>query len=238
MIFEPKTINTTQAKIELHPSALCIDGKIHVFGGKSCNSHFILDSNTNEFNKIADIDEKRDGITCGGSVYVKSKNCVLCFGGYDLGTNKTRLNGVYQYKLSTQKWQTMDVVLPYKMDSFGWILTNDERYIILFGGGIDDHNTWNDDIFLWNLESMVISKSEIKCPQKGLFTAVIMPNDEIFLQRVFDKCCHWKIKVKTLVKDDRMIVDGYLRLCEFGMNLPKEIWDLIYYFYIRITNIP
>ena len=230
-----------QASIGYHPSALFIDDTVHVFGGKNSKSHHILTSSSDnpEPQAIAVIDESWiSSNTCNASVYVKSQNCIYVFGGYDELSDIKRLDGIWRYDLreTNKGWKKMNGVLPYKMESFGSVLTNDERYIILFGGAVGDKNVWNDEIFLWNLESMVISKSDIKCPQQGLYTAVIMPNNEIFVQRVFDKCCQWKIKVGDLVKDDKLIVDGYLRSLA-GMDLPKEICGMIYYHYIRITNI-
>ena len=111
--------------------------------------------------------------------------------------------------------------------------------VIIFGGGRHDSSLWGNEIFIWNMKSMVISKCDINCPDHGLFAAVIMPNHEIFLLKLFDGSGHWKIDLKQLVKDERLIVDGYLRIeFENKIALPREICELIYHHFIRFTNIP
>ena len=179
--------------------------------------------------------------TCLGAVYLRKKNTFLVFGGYDVGSAEKRLDGIWRFDINVgKKWEKSDVTLPYKMDSFGWVLTNDERYVILFGGAVNGRNEWSDDILIWNMESMVITMSDIKCPEIGLFQSIIMPNDDIYLIRMFDGVGQWRINVKDLVVDDEVVVNGYLRMyddTEYISLIPKEICDLIYYFYIRFTNI-
>eukprot|EP01084_Bolivina_argentea_P087919 158729_1 len=221
------------------PSSLFYNGNIHILGGKCSKLHLVLSNllgNSAVISKqIACFDEWKECNTCNGSVYIKSKNCFFVFGGYDTGNNDVRLNGIWKYDITQQIWNKMSAVLPYKMDSFAWVKTNDEKYIIILGGSVNEEE-WTDNIIVWNIESMVLSMSNIKCPQSALFNAVIMNNNDIHIHRVYDGIGHWKINASCIVHDDKTIINGYLRI-KININLPQDICNVIYFYYIRITNI-
>ena len=99
-----------------------------------------------------------------------------------------------------------NIKLPFNIQLFGYVLTTDEKYVIIFGGW--DQAIWGDgdDIYIWNLESMEFRKSEKKCPTKSQFHACIMG-----------------------YQVDDLLVHGYLRMCSKDdiEYLPQDIVKLV-----------
>ena len=61
-----------------------------------------------------------------------------------------------------------------KLSNCSSVLSMDKRYIIMFGGF--DGIKLYDDIFVFDLNKNIIFKSNIKCPENGIFETVIINN--------------------------------------------------------------
>eukprot|EP01084_Bolivina_argentea_P103428 185255_1 len=76
------------------------------------------------------------------------------------------------YSFSNGKWKKELIELPISMSNVGCVLSMDQNNIITFGG-FTNGNARIDDIYVLNVKSMIIKKSHLKCPIKGVFFAVI-----------------------------------------------------------------
>ena len=101
--------------------------------------------------------------------------------------------------------------LTQNLDRFGCVLTKDETFVIIFGGRItrkvtgklkEIESEWSDEIFFYNLDTNKVEESLVRCPEKGAFTAIRSPDDEIFLQGAFDgdQYGHWRVRGQDLLK--------------------------------------
>lgn len=150
-------------------SSVFVNDEFHIFGGWNQNKHCMLDK---EKNKIIELHEfECDDIMHCGAVYIPTKQAIFVFGG---GSDNDL---IFSYSIFNKKCRKMDLKLPIKLSRFGYVLTKDNRFIILFGGlttGFQDIDT----IYIWNLETMQFRESETKCPIPDTFYAVIMGNTE------------------------------------------------------------
>ncbi len=55
--------------------------------------------------------------------------------------------------------------MPYKMCGFEYILSNDEIFIVIFGGQKQGNKQYLNEIFYLDLDKMEWTKSNIKCPK-------------------------------------------------------------------------
>ena len=63
--------------------------------------------------------------------------------------------------------------MPDGRDSFGCVITNDEKYVITFGcADIKDQTT--DAIYIFDMEEMSVRKSDIDCPKEMRNHAILM----------------------------------------------------------------
>eukprot|EP01084_Bolivina_argentea_P125097 221671_1 len=109
------------------------------------------------------------GLGSSALVHVKSKNIVLFFGGLyqdpdadywtygvEWDTMFKRSNKIYQYSIKENKWsELLNITIPKELRGFGWVITTDERYIIMFC----------DDIWAYDMRLNTFVKSSIKCPK-------------------------------------------------------------------------
>ena len=116
---------------------------------------------------------------------MKSKQKLVLFGGYDYAITQSvkDLDDIWCYDINEDKWSMINIKLPIGMNSFGYSITPDQRYVIIFGGEVKDKLV--DDIWIWDLQTMEFIKSELKCPMPAGFRVMMMPfdiNDVILVQ--------------------------------------------------------
>merc|ERR1712241_1339518 len=116
------------------------------------------------------------------------------------------------------------------MNSFGFILTEDERYIILFGGECMDIDL--DTIWIWNLESMQFTESKIRCPVIGGFRVQMVSNlkRNVHLVSGFVRleCCSGSSTRDIFCTNDKVKSRG--KSIDEGVcniNLPKDVLSVI-----------
>ena len=192
--------------------------KLHLIGGDHNTEHFMWNDAKNKPNKFQSIHKFTDYVTgCEnpGFIHIESKNMLLLFGGYD--KHRTYYLMKEPYKIFCYKdcigpleyigeWkQYKNMTLPYNIRSFGFAITNDDKYIIINGGINLENKEFQDVIFIMDIEKGVFVKSDICCPVKSLWHSVVMPQNPM----------------------DKLLVNGYLR----NRNIPKEICDLIVSWY-------
>eukprot|EP01084_Bolivina_argentea_P125834 222893_1 len=192
--------------IGLHSQSLIINNTYHLIGGKHKTFHYIQKLNCKPF-KLDVFDGCNEGF---GLIYVKSQQLLLLFGGYD-NNNWTYLDTIWYFELglSNNKWHKMDAKLPRKMARFGYVVTSNDKYCILFGGmGDSIYSNKYMDIFIWDLDTMEFTQSNIYCPQQSKYSAVI-------------SC-----------KPHKLLVIGYIRTYINDILIPEDIIKLIELFFV------
>ena len=112
-----------------------------------------------------------------GLIHISTSNTMIKIGGCSwIGVNSDQI-WVYNCSLRSG-WCPFPVSLPHGLSSFGCVLTNDQKYIIIIGG--ESNIGWlekrvTDNIFVLDLENKTIKQSKIKCPQADRFKALIVP---------------------------------------------------------------
>eukprot|EP01084_Bolivina_argentea_P256207 431268_1 len=96
------------------------------------DSHWIRSIQNNTLNIIADSTKKCTAQRMdGAAIFISSKQCILLIGGHNIA--EYSFSDVWIYKLQTQKWSKIDNI-SFNRYQFGYVLTSNQRYVILFGG--------------------------------------------------------------------------------------------------------
>ena len=162
------------------------------------------------------------GMLILGLVDIKSQQKLLLFGGYDYGTHQA-LDEIWMFDYKSvdtmlNGWTKIEnIKLPKGTLNSGYTLSNDEKYVFIFGGSDPsqsggDGDAYLDDIYILNvgdLENMEleIRKSVIKCPVNDLFHAMVMPKNPV----------------------DEIVVFGWLREClrNIEMEMCMDLWIMM-----------
>ena len=187
--------STDKINHKLAHLTLLIEGKLNVFYK---GMHFLWNGKKRSFQKKMDIvdinikldpeDDEEDLMKYGpprfqAAVYIKSKNEILIFGGDHMDSDDYMYN---IWKLDMNKgngsaiWELLDNRLPDCCCDFGYVLSADERYIIM--GSIDDGQLI---AIIWDLEKMAFHQIVIESDIDGVCDTtdfdgecqmVLMPN--------------------------------------------------------------
>ena len=187
----------------------------HLLGGSRNNRHIIYNHSKKQRSVIWTFKGIR-GTSAPGIIYLKSKESyskLIYFGGYQYGTAR-ETDDMWQYVLSNElsMWKLMKCKLPRPMNSFGYVVTKDERYLIVFGGRatppfIDDENM-EAPIHVLDIEESKWYLSDIKCPSESMMEGIIMGD----------------------LGRDTILVYGYLRAYK-GTFLPDVIMEMVVIFF-------
>lgn len=113
-----------------------IKDELHIFGNKTKipkkTMHWIFHIKSQKLSKIHDFDAS---IGRGCLCYISSQNKLLLCCGYDW-TNWNYSNKFYLYDVSTKTWETLSNENENLRMHCGFVLTNDEKYLITLGGWI------------------------------------------------------------------------------------------------------
>eukprot|EP01084_Bolivina_argentea_P200527 342897_1 len=171
-------------------AAFVIEGKFHVF---TRNYIFIWDPNSN--NKYWDRVRLIDPFSCmpnsAGIVYVSHLNQLLIIGGKLSTYTHDTTNEIYSFSINNgnRKHNRIQLTLPLPAYGFGYAITNDERYVIILGGmtttqvklaytiygggGGVTTTAGTNNIYVFDIRKMHITKSKVICPMKGKCKAII-----------------------------------------------------------------
>ena len=184
------------------PNVINQNGIFHVIGGgRSCFHRQYVEKydNTQSLECVEIKPQSQFGYLVGaGFVYISSQKLLLLFGGLDeCKWNKKDM--IWRYCLMQKKWKLCRIRLPYKLSHFGYVLTNDERYIVIIGGVKE--TKINDEILVLDVLNMQwITDDEtntLKIKDGGEYFAVIMPNDDIHVLR---PNVHFKMHVNDIIR--------------------------------------
>ena len=195
--------------IGISPILLMINDECHIILGSDSKYHYKWNSKLKKLDEVFEFSHVKDGLSYHGIVNITSRNKLLLFGGYDPGLDRC-FNALWEYDMNETykyyKWRELnDVKLPMKMYDFGWILSNDEQYLIIFGGeDVDCERLTN--IFILDLSDMTFYQSAVRLCHKGDTRAVSMKNDK-----------------------DVVLVSGFIRNVsrEYDTNIPSDLLILL-----------
>ena len=80
------------------------------------------------------------------------------------------------YDNDKDEWITEQVRFPSGIWNRSCVAVNNDNYVIM-AGGTKGKSTNTNAIFVLDLNEMVIMKSKVKCPKKGMFDGVVMNGD-------------------------------------------------------------
>eukprot|EP01084_Bolivina_argentea_P015522 29064_1 len=182
-----------------------INGKYHVIRGNMNDKHLVWNAKDSTFDVVYKW-AKEESKTAGHAlVHIKSKNALLLFGGIQ---NKIQNDSMWYYSIDKAKWTKLQQTLPYKCSKFAYVLSNDEKYVILLAA-----NKNNIDIV--NLNTMTFQRSLIKTPTACEYRAIITPKNEIHLVRKTERI-HYKMKLEHILQS--IEIDN---LCENVKEIKK-----------------
>eukprot|EP01084_Bolivina_argentea_P149964 261893_1 len=167
------------------------DNILHIIGGSSNNCHFSINIHTEEIFTLHTFNEI-DALLGGAIVYVPNKRVAFLLHG-DIH--------VYAYNFNNREWNNTKIKFPkHRCKSFGYVLTHDGKYILIFGGGYRDGDNWkfNDTIFIFDVNKIGFITSNIKCPKFHNMNAAITGGGDIHL---FYKENHWVKNIGELLPE-------------------------------------
>ena len=147
-------------------TSIMINNTLHLFtNDHRINKHIIYDPDTKKiiYNETVPISPL---LGKHGMVHLKSQNKLLFIAG--------RLGGIITWDIIKDKWSVMDgLKISDDVDGNdrirpGIILTKDEKYVIIFGGG------YSDCIDIFDVENLLLKTSDIKLPLKATRSRVFM----------------------------------------------------------------
>ena len=124
---------------------IVIDHKLHLIGGDHNTEHFMWNDAKNKPNTFQRIHKFNDYVTgCEnpGYIHIESKNMLLLFGGYDEGRPyylREKPFKIFCYNdfigTGTGEWkQYKNMTMPCNINAYGFVRTDDDKYVILTGG--------------------------------------------------------------------------------------------------------
>ena len=155
-----------------------INGQFHIFGGwySRNKSHFIWNSENQQLVEQRKLKEifSPNCLSFHCILYAKSKKEVIIIPAHS--------RTIWVYSLTKNECKPSNVALIYEISCNCAVLTNDERYILLFGTSMDPFTSFIQIIDLYQEIAYI---SNIFCPIKSTFKAVIT-NDNHFEEIL---CC-------------------------------------------------
>ena len=162
-------------------SFLVVNNDIHLIGGYTNKDHMIWDDKKKQFESQYTFNHLQLCLEHAGFIHIASRNMLLLMGGYDAGCVKY-LDDIWRYSLDQKRWEKLPHKLPMKCQSSAFVITLDEKYIIMFGG-IQEGQPPTKDIYIMDVDTFQFNKSKIECPDDGkanyfskMFNAVIVSN--------------------------------------------------------------
>ena len=130
---EFKIIKSNAKYLGYCPKLLFINDKLHAILGSDSAKHLIWNDDTLDFDEeIFTFPDLKRGLHAHGVVHLKNKNELYVFGGYDYMSSLND-HAIWKCKIDDmKKWEIYHKDERFSSYYRGYILTNDERYIIIF----------------------------------------------------------------------------------------------------------
>ena len=150
-----------------------VDNDIHFIGGYP-NQHSVLRENATKpvilytYNHAQMLNDHH-------SIYSEQRKVIYTMGGNN--ENDTSLETIHMYDIKANKNELLDLKIPDSgRERFGCIMTDDERYMIIFGGY--EYEYTKDEIYIFDMDKMTVRESDVVCPEEGSYNAILMNDHE------------------------------------------------------------
>eukprot|EP01084_Bolivina_argentea_P250039 418784_1 len=215
------TINEPETdKIIKEQTAVMINNEFHFFS----QGHIIWNAETNEWKKqypFRDWDVLECIVYNRTPIYIKSKHMIYIFGGnskklrfeqagcgYSTLNDVGTLDSIHTYSLKSKKMKKLNVKMPEKLSDFGIISCRKEKYILIFGGRVDDYFVENSNrIYIFNVEKNTFVQSTITMPFVGEVSAMLISSNDVV---------------------SKLLTDGFIRRSCKHIVIPKDIVNIIH----------
>eukprot|EP01084_Bolivina_argentea_P181832 313987_1 len=190
-------------------TGIIINNEFNIIGGMRNKSHITFNNKLRTFSSHKYIfNAFQTGFYSHGSVCVKRKNMevVLLFGGMD-AMNSKGVDTIYKYDIIKKKWSKEKITLPNKLSQISCVLTQNKKYVILFGGVVDEY-LYTDDIYIYDIDNNRILKSRVNCPNKQHRYGSVILSDYSNIQ-------------------SQLLICGYLRQVFKINNFPLDVVSVI-----------
>eukprot|EP01084_Bolivina_argentea_P251649 422125_1 len=179
-----------------YPPTIIISNNFHIICGSKNNKHLLWNNNTSKFqalhsfNKI--LNKSNNELYGQTLVYIPSQKALLLFGG---GSSNLYRKWIWKYSLNNNSWGKIAMRLPYSFFKTACILTKDEKYIIMLGGGISDYGNLRY-IHVMNLNTMLIQRSNVNLPTRNPVHVGLIKNMNIpylvngFMKMFYNTCAN------------------------------------------------
>ena len=209
---EFKMIKSDGKYVGLVPKLFIINKRLHVIGGSDNKHHLIWNKESKQFDIKYTFKSWTSGMHGHEVIHVKSKNILYLFGGFDHAASYPDYYNRYIWKCTIDddyKWSKLkaDYIKNYNIYYKGFILTPDEKYIVIFHA---DDSWLLFDIDQEKLYSLMIpSQIELR-PEPG----------------------H---AILGGIENDKVLVHGFVRMLsrEMDVVLPDELIGLLSSFYSK-----
>jgi len=134
--FNPSTLKvslkTHMERPRTEHSSVHVNGRVYIMGGfeKRDNNFLseceIYEANTNRFLPMAPMSCPKCGFSCAST-----EQKIYAVGGFN---GKQRLKTIEVYDIQADKWQLLDVALPFGLTNSSLMVVNPQR-LLVFGGG-------------------------------------------------------------------------------------------------------
>ena len=139
-------IHQTDINVGSNPMLLMINHECHIILGGSSRFHYKWNSELKLLEKVHKFGQVL-ALEGHGVIHIKSQNRLLLFGGFD-EISEESLEGIWECDLNdTLIWRKLEnIELPTEMESFAWVLSKCENYLVIFGG-MNDYGVILRNIF-------------------------------------------------------------------------------------------
>ena len=207
----------------MKPVLLCINNKCHVIGGSDNKNHFIWDEDNQKFETKFTFPGLNKGIHGHGAIYAPNRNMIYLFGGYDYAAAKY-MKKIWKCDVEKDyKWECM-MTLPQKIEElydYAYVLTPDERYIVLF---MADHIVMldlNEDSFYQSEMDGFNAIHGVVCGGRGKEVEILVSGYVRMISNEFGMIVPYEligIFVQYYCTEDVYLIDAYRKHVKICLN--------------------
>ena len=189
-----------------------IHDELYFFGGAYTNSIWIWNKQHKQLLQNGQMYESQN-LANFGLVWDKLSNNLLLFGGYKSDTLGcwSPQNHILQFNTDKHEWKKLySAILPDDLTYFACTHALKQQFILICGGHLmtNPGSYATDSIYVYNVETQLMNKSNWKCPQPGIYSAVAIHD----------------------AFQDQKVIFGYVRT-QRRMFLPFDLLDMIQQYY-------
>eukprot|EP01083_Nonionella_stella_P185004 673437_1 len=163
------------------PIAIALRNTLHIIGGQDNNTHIVWSDETKEFEEMHVFEHFADsGFIMFRLIHIASRKSFLFIGGEDADSGDGLAQNVLEFSLETNTWTALNVAVPQKIRDFGYVVTRNDQFVLLFAPYIGSPDALNrsDSTFVLDVQKMKFGKCNIKLPMNvSFYDKIVIYND-------------------------------------------------------------